>query len=249
MNKEKIQEIFRVVRANNSNVIPEVFSKQIFEYAGVNIPKQEISSTEDEAVYLAKKIGFPVVLKIHSFQIVHKSDAKGVLVGLKSSDEVREGFREIIQNAAIYNKTSDKFQVTVQEMAEPATEIIIGMKRDEIFGPVILFGLGGVWVEVLKDVSLRVLPLTERDVELMFTEIKGTSLLEKFRGNEARDLASLKNLIFQLQNLVLEFPEINEIDLNPVFLYEKGHGNIVVDARIVLNTVSSLYIEEVISIE
>ncbi|OLO39266.1 hypothetical protein BTR23_09475 [Alkalihalophilus pseudofirmus] len=239
MNKQvEIQKIIELVREHNSQIIPESFSKQIFENVGMPTPKQGLAKNEEEAVYLAKTIGFPVVLKVHSFNIVHKSDARGVLVGLNSPEDVREGFLEIIKNAQSYLLEDKEVQVTVQEMAPVGTEVIIGMKRDKVFGPTILFGLGGVWVEVLKDVSLRVSPLTEQDVDDMINEIRGHALLGEFRGNRARDLSSLKTLIFQMEKLALEFPEIDEIDLNPVFLYEKDKGAMVVDARIVLTNES-----------
>jgi acetate---CoA ligase (ADP-forming) subunit beta len=238
MNKEAINEILALMRGKNSLVIPESYSKQIFENIGMRIPKQGLAKSEKEAIYLAQEIGFPVVLKVHSFEITHKSDAKGVLVDLKTPSEVKEGFREIVKNARDYLGNDTEIQVCVQQMIESGTEIIIGMKRDEVFGPTILFGLGGVWVEVMKDVSIRVAPLTERDVDEMILEIKGKRLLEEFRGAKARDRQALKSLLFQVERLALEFPEISEVDLNPVFLHEEGKGAMVVDARIILSSES-----------
>jgi acetate---CoA ligase (ADP-forming) subunit beta len=238
MNKEAIKEIFTLMREKNSLVIPESYSKQIFENIGMSIPKQGLAKSEEEAIYLAQDIGFPVVLKVHSFEITHKSDAKGVLINLKTPNEVREGFREIMNNARDYLGTETEIQVSVQQMIETGTEIIIGMKRDEVFGPTILFGLGGVWVEVMKDVSIRVAPFTERDVDEMISEIKGKRLLGEFRGAKARDRHALKSLLFQVERLALEFPEISEVDLNPVFLHEEGKGAMVVDARIILSSES-----------
>lgn len=238
MNKEAINEILSLMRKKNSLVIPESYSKQIFEHIGMKIPRQGLAKSEEEAIFLADDIGFPVVLKVHSFEITHKSDAKGVLVNLKTPNEVREGFREIMNNARDYLGIDTEIQVSVQQMIESGTEIIIGMKRDEIFGPTILFGLGGVWVEVMKDVSIRVAPLTERDVDGMISEIKGKRLLGEFRGAKARDRQALKSLLFQVERLALEFSEISEIDLNPVFLHEEGKGAMVVDARIILSAES-----------
>jgi acetate---CoA ligase (ADP-forming) subunit beta len=238
MKKESIKEILALMRKKNSLVIPESYSKQIFEMVGMRIPKQGLAKSEEEAIYLAEEIGFPVVLKVHSFEITHKSDAKGVLIDVKTPNEVREGFREIMNNAHDYLGTDTEIQVSVQQMIETGTEIIIGMKRDEVFGPTILFGLGGVWVEVMKDVSIRVSPLKERDVDEMISEIKGKRLLGEFRGAKARDLKALKSLLFQVERLALEFPEISEVDLNPVFLHEEGQGALVVDARIILSSES-----------
>lgn len=235
-NQNEIREIINYVIKKGSTVIPETLSKQIFEYCGANIPKQGLAKTEEEAISLAKSIGFPVVLKVHSFEIVHKSDARGVLVGLSSPEAVKEGFRSITENVYKHLSEDKEIHIAVQKMVEPGTEIILGMKRDEVFGPTILFGLGGVWVEVLQDVSLRVAPLNERDIDEMFSEIRGSALLENFRGSPARDLSALKPLMFQIEQLAVVFPEISEIDLNPVFLYEEGNGAIIVDARIVLSS-------------
>lgn len=238
MNKQAISEIIALMREKNSLVIPESYSKQIFEYMGMSIPKQGLAKSEEEAIYLAQEIGFPVVLKVHSFYINHKSDAKGVLIDVKTPDDVRKGFREILNNARNYLGEDKEILVSVQQMIETGTEIIIGMKRDEVFGPTILFGLGGVWVEVMKDVSIRVSPLKERDVDEMISEIKGKRLLGEFRGAKARDLNALKSLLFQVERLAMYFPEISEIDLNPVFLHEEGKGAMVVDARVILSSES-----------
>jgi acetate---CoA ligase (ADP-forming) subunit beta len=238
MNKRAIKGIIHLMREKNSLIIPESYSKQIFENIGMSVPKQGLAKSEEEAIYLAQDIGFPVVLKVHSFEITHKSDAKGVLIDVKTPNEVRAGFREIINNARNYLGGDKEILVSVQQMIETGTEIIIGMKRDEVFGPTILFGLGGVWVEVMKDVSIRVSPLKERDVDEMISEIKGKRLLEEFRGAKARDLKALKSLLFQVERLALEFPEISEIDLNPVFLHEEGKGAMVVDARVILSSES-----------
>jgi acyl-CoA synthetase (NDP forming) len=234
MNKTGIKEILQLMKEEDCLFIPEAYSKQIFEFMGMNIPKQGVAATEEEAIQLAEAIGYPVVLKVHSFDIIHKSEAKGVLIGLTTPDEVREGFREIIHNARTYLDAKKDIQVSVQKMVASETEVIVGMKRDEVFGPTLLFGLGGIWVEILEDISLRVSPLNEKDVEEMISGIKGKRLLEDFRGAKARDLNALKRIILQVERLAIEFPEIAEIDLNPVFLYEEGKDAMVVDARIIL---------------
>lgn len=233
MANDEIQRILQLAKEKRSKVIPEVYSKQIIEALGMKIPKQGLAASEDEAVCLAEVIGYPVVLKVHSYEISHKSDAKGVLLNVKTPNEVREGYREIVANARDYVSHEIEVQVSVQQMAAQGTEVIIGMKRDPIFGPTILFGLGGVWVEVLKDVSLRVSPLRERDVDEMTSEIKGRRLLGDFRGAKPRDMDALKAIIFQVERLAKKYPEISEIDLNPVFLYEENAGAMVVDARII----------------
>jgi acetate---CoA ligase (ADP-forming) subunit beta len=238
MNSVAINEILHYMKGKNRYVIPELYSKKILENIGMHIPKQGLANTEAETLYLAEEIGYPVVLKVHSFDITHKSDANGVLIGLNTPEEVCEGFRKIVKNTRAYLSSEKEIQVSVQKMVKAGTEVIIGMRRDEIFGPTILFGLGGVWVEVLKDVTLRVSPLLEKDVDEMISGIKGKRLLGNFRGEKARDLKALKKIIFQVERLALEFPEISEIDLNPVFLFEEGKGAIVVDARIIMSTES-----------
>jgi acetate---CoA ligase (ADP-forming) subunit beta len=155
---------------------------------------------------------------------------------LKTPEEVREGFKNITKNVKSHLFGDKEIYIAVQKMVEEGTEIILGMKRDEVFGPTILFGLGGVWVEVLKDVSLRVSPLSEKDIDEMISEIKGGVLLGNFRGSKSRDISAIKRLILKLEQLASDFPEICEIDLNPVFLKEEGKGATIGDARIVLRS-------------
>jgi acetate---CoA ligase (ADP-forming) subunit beta len=227
-------EIFHLIREEESKIVPEFYSKEILSSAGMPIPKQGLAGSEQEAISLANQIGYPVVLKVHSFEITHKSDSKGVVLNLKTDEEVRKGYHDILQNVHFYHPVAKDVMVSVQKMMEPGLEVIVGMRRDRVFGPAILFGLGGVWVEIIKDVSLRVAPLTEYDLEEMINEIKGSALLGQFRGKPERDIPKLKELIKQLENLAFQYPEISEIDLNPVFLYENGKGAIVADARIIL---------------
>ncbi|EKN66977.1 acetyl-CoA synthetase (ADP-forming) beta subunit, branched-chain acyl-CoA synthetase (ADP-forming) beta subunit [Neobacillus bataviensis LMG 21833] len=227
-------KIFQITRDKESKIVPEFYSKEILSSAVMPIPKQGLAGSEQEAISLANQIGYPVVLKVHSFKITHKSDSKGVLLNLKTDEEVRKGYQDILQNVQFYHPGTKDVMVCVQEMVESGLEVIVGMRRDRVFGPAILFGLGGVWVEILKDVSLRVAPLIDYDLEEMINEIKGSALLGEFRGKPERDITKLKELIKQLENLAFQYPEISEIDLNPVFLYEKGKGALVADARIIL---------------
>ncbi|WP_413299883.1 acetate--CoA ligase family protein [Bacillus sp. 1P10SD] len=235
---ELVSKVFQLTRDKESKTIPEYLSKDILSSVGMPIPMQGLAGSEQEAISLANDIGYPVVLKVHSFEITHKSDIKGVLLNLKSEEEVRKGFQEIIQNVHFYHPNATDVMVSVQKMMEPGTEVIVGMKRDRVFGPSILFGLGGVWVEILKDVSVRISPLTDHDIEEMIKEIKGNPLLGEFRGSRERDIPKLKELIRTLEELSIQYPEISEIDLNPVFLYEKDKGAIVADARIILSSES-----------
>jgi acyl-CoA synthetase (NDP forming) len=181
---------------------------------------------------MAADIGFPVVMKIVSPDIIHKSDVGGVRVGLESADAVRAAFDEVTAAVQRVQPSAQIEGVAVQKMAPPGTEVIIGMSKDAQFGPVLMFGLGGVLVEVLKDVSFRIVPLEERDARQMIEEIKGYPVLQGVRGQPPADLGALRSLLLKLSEFVEANPQIEELDLNPVFAYEKGA--IAVDARIVV---------------
>ncbi len=191
-----------------------------------------MASSQQEAVALSEQIGFPVVLKIASPDISHKSDAGGVKVGLKNKSEVRQAYREIIASARQKFPAARLEGVSVQSLARPGIEIIIGMFKDSQFGPVLMFGLGGVMVEVIKDVSLRAVPLNPRDAKEMIREIKGYPLLEGYRGQEAVDISHLEELLLKVSDFVEQHPEVKELDLNPIFAY--SNGAVAVDARVIL---------------
>jgi len=224
---ELLKEIFGRAGEEGRAYLMEHESKAVLESLGITTTEGYLSRSEEEAVSMAESIGRPVVLKVISPQVVHKSDAGGVALDLQGPDEVREAYRRII------GAFSDKevVGVAVQEMARPGAEAIVGVARDPTFGPILMFGLGGIYVEILQDVSLRSIPITENDAEDMIRGIKGLPLLEGYRGRSA-DIPALKRLLIQISELVMEHPEISEMDLNPVFLYPDGYK--VVDARIIL---------------
>ncbi|RSN72204.1 MAG: acetyl-CoA synthetase [Thermoproteota archaeon] len=207
-------------------------AKSLVRRYGIPVTRIEIAKNEDEAEELAEKIGFPVVLKIVSPDIVHKSDVGGVLLNLKSKKEVREGFRKIIQNVKKAVPDARIEGVSVQEYAPPGVEVIIGLTRDPQFGPLVMFGLGGIFVELFRDVSFRVAPIDDMDAEDMLREIKSYPLLTGYRGSEPVDIPSLKNALVAAGRIGLEISEISEMDLNPIMAYKNGIK--VVDARIVL---------------
>ena len=191
------------------------------------------AKTADEAVAAAEKIDGLVALKIVSPDILHKSDAGGVRLTLTTAEEVRRAFEDILANANKYDASADIRGVIVTPMAEAGVEIIIGTKIDDQFGPIIMFGLGGVLVEVLKDVSFRVLPLTPEGAGEMMGEIKASAILDGVRGNPPVDKEAIKKLLVKVSEIIESYPEIREMDLNPVIVYEKGLS--IVDARIILN--------------
>jgi acyl-CoA synthetase (NDP forming) len=202
-------------------------SKAVLECIKISTSGSRVAKSEDEAVEIFQSLGTPVVLKVLSPDIIHKSDAGGVKLNLNSAALVRKGYREIAH--AFQDKRV--VGVSVQKMASPGVEAIIGVAQDATFGSVLMFGLGGIFVEVLKDVSFRSIPISKSDAESMIEEINGYALLKGYRGHSA-DISSLKQLLLQISDFVMENPEISEMDLNPVFLYPEGY--MVVDARIIL---------------
>ncbi len=226
-------QIISNARKQGRTILTEIESKQVFEDAGVSIVETRLATSQEEAVAIADKIGFPVVLKVSSSDISHKSDAGGVKVGLKDKSEVEKAYREIMASARKKFPKANIEGISVQSMARPGVEIIIGMYKDAQFGPVLMFGLGGIFVEVLKDVSFRIVPLARRDAGEMIKEIKGYILLQGYRGQESANIPYLEDLLLKISDFVEQTPGLKEIDLNPIFAYKDG--SVVVDARIVLD--------------
>jgi acyl-CoA synthetase (NDP forming) len=196
------------------------------------VVKAKLARSIKEAVAVSREFGFPVVLKVASPDIVHKSDIGGVKVGLTNATQVSKAYREIMTSVKQKEPNASIHGVSVQPMAKPGVEIIIGMSKDAQFGPVIMFGLGGILVEILKDVSFRIVPLAKRDAREMIRDIKGYPVLEGYRGQPPSDVAALEDMILKVSAFVERTPVIKELDLNPVFAYKDGA--IAVDARIVL---------------
>jgi acyl-CoA synthetase (NDP forming) len=219
-------------RSEGRTVLTEVESKEFLKAAGIDVIDTKLATSKEEAISISRKFGFPVVLKIASPDIVHKSDAGGVKLGLKTANEVGKAYAEILQAIRKKHPKARVHGVAVQKMARPGVEVIIGMSKDAQFGPVLMFGLGGILVEVLNDVSFRIVPLSRRDAAEMLREVKGYPLLEGYRGQEAVDLSCLEELLIKMSNFVEQNPEIMELDLNPVFAY--SDGAIAVDARVIL---------------
>jgi len=210
----------------------ETEAKELLKEYGIPVPDFKLIKSEDEITELAKEINFPIVMKIVSPGIIHKTDAGGVKLNIKDEKGAILAFQEIIFQAKKYNKKARISGVIAYTMVPQETEIIIGMMKDPHFGPVIMFGLGGIFVEVLKDVSFRIIPLEERDAREMIAEIKGYEILKGVRGEGPKDIKAIKILLMKISKLTMENPEINEIDLNPIFVFEKGLQ--VVDARVIL---------------
>ena len=222
------------VRQQGRTVLSEIEAKQLLAEAGIPVIEARLAATRDEAIAAAERLGYPTVLKIVSPQITHKSDVGGVKLNLGSASEVGAAFDAIMEAARRAAPDAEVEGVSVQRMAEPGIEVIVGMTTDAQFGPVLMFGLGGVLVEVLKDVAFRVVPIAPRDARQMVREIQGFPVLQGYRGQPPADLDALEGLLLKLSGFIERHPEIAELDLNPVFAYPKRA--VAVDARIVLGS-------------
>lgn len=230
--KAKVKKVFADVRKQKRTNLLEEEGQDVLRAYGFPLPQSILAKTADEAARAAKKIGFPVVMKIASPQIIHKSDAGGVKVGVANEQQVRDSFDTIINNAKKYDKKAQIKGVLVQEMVKGGKELIIGSKQEAGFGPVIMLGMGGIYVEVLKDVTFRLAPVTNKEADGMIDSIKTKKLLEGVRGEKPADKKKLSDLIQRLSALVTDFPEIKELDMNPVLVMEQGKGCKVLDVRI-----------------
>ncbi|MFH1382343.1 MAG: acetate--CoA ligase family protein [Chloroflexota bacterium] len=226
------QAIIDKARNESRTVLTEIEAKELLKQAGVGVVETRLATSREEAVAMSKQLGFPIVLKITSPDVVHKTDAGGVKVGLKTAAQVGKAYDEIIASVKAKYPKANIHGIAVQKMARPGVEVIIGMSKDAQFGPVLMFGLGGVLVEILKDVSFRIVPLAKRDAREMIKEIKGYPLLEGYRGGEAVDINNLEDLILKVSSFVEQYPDVKELDLNPVFAYKDGA--VAVDARVIL---------------
>ncbi len=231
----KVKSIFENVRKNGRSNLLEEEGYEVLEAYGFPTPKSILCTTEQECFNAVRQIGYPLVMKIVSPDIIHKSDAGGVKVGIKTDDELRNSFRTITENALKYKSDAKIKGVLVQEMVKSAKETILGASQDPTFGPVIMFGLGGIYVEVLKDVVFRIVPIDEQEAINMVESIKTIKLLKGVRGEKSSDLKAIADSLQRLSQLVVDFPEIKEFDINPLLVLEEGKGARVVDARIILN--------------
>ncbi len=209
-------------------VLTEFESKELLKEVGIAVPAQVLTNTKDGVINAAKSIGFPIVMKLMAQDIVHKSDTGAVKLNIKTLEEATKAFDDLMK---ISSKSEKK--ISVQKMANaPIAELIIGMTTDPQFGPALMFGIGGILVELLEDVSFRIAPITEYDAKEMIHEIKGFPLLNGYRGKPKADINAIIDTLMKVSDLVVKHEVINEMDLNPVFVYEKGL--ICVDARVIL---------------
>ena len=230
--KDKVKKILDTAKKEKRNALLEEEGQEILRAYGFPLPASKLAKTKKEAVTASKKIGYPVVLKIASPQIIHKSDAGGVKVNLQNAKDVENAFDTIIKNAKKYDKKADIKGVLVVEMVKGGKEMIIGSKLEPGFGPVVMLGMGGIYVEVLKDVTFKLAPMTNIEADDMISSIKTKKILEGVRGEKPSDIKKLSECIQRLSQLVSDFNEIKELDMNPVLVMEKNNGCKVLDVRI-----------------
>lgn len=233
MSSATVTSIIQQARTRNRQLLTEVEAKAVLGATGISVSETRLARSREEALTHAQALGFPVVLKICSPDIIHKSDVGGVALNLRTPEAVTQAYDTVMTSARQSHPTATIDGVSVQPMATTGLEVIVGVTSDPLFGPVVMFGLGGVFVEILKDVTFRLAPLSPRDAQAMIREIKGFALLSGYRGQPAVDLAALEQMLLQVSALVETQPDIKELDLNPVFAYPTGC--VAVDARIILH--------------
>jgi len=235
VDNQAVRKVLETAKDDGRYAIGDAEAWDILKAYGLSIPRSELAKTSDEAIEIANSIGYPVVMKIASPDILHKTDVGGVKVGLESQDQVRDAFDLMIYRTERYLPEATIWGCQIQEMAPPGgLEVLIGMNRDPQFGPLVTFGLGGIYVEALKDVTFRVAPFTKIDAKAMLEEIRSKALLDGVRGNPAIDKEALVDTLLRMGQLVQEFPEIAEFDINPLIVYPEGQGAIAIDMRLVL---------------
>ncbi|MCF6156154.1 MAG: CoA-binding protein [Candidatus Brocadia sp.] len=233
--KEKVASIFEKIRQMGHQYLCEDEAKQVISVYGFKIPKSILATTGTEAAQAAEEIGYPVVAKISSPDILHKSDFGGVRIGIKDATAVRRFFSDITQKARRLMPSAEIKGVLVQQMITGGKEVILGMSRDPQFGPLLMFGLGGIYIEVLKDVTFRIAPIGPNEAEEMIHEIRSLPLLKGVRGERPVDINALVDSILRLSQLVTDFPEILEMDINPLVVFPEGGGAMAIDARMTIS--------------
>lgn len=235
VDRAAVRSVIDRVRSEGRVTIGDAEARDIQKAYGLKIPDSRLASTPDEAVKIAAELGYPIVLKIASPDILHKTDVGGVRVGLRSATEVRDAFELMVYRAQRYIPEARIWGCQVQEMVPSGLEILVGMNRDPQFGPLVTFGLGGIYVETLKDVTFRIAPFSSQEAKQMLSEIRSHALLDGVRGEPPVDKESIIETLLRIGQLVQDFPEIVELDINPLIVYPEGQGAISIDMRLVLS--------------
>jgi acetyltransferase len=234
VDQDRVRHALQRVKDEGRVAMGDAEAWEILEAYGIATPKTGLARSPDEAVHLAEEIGFPVAVKIASPDILHKTDVGGVQLNVVRAADVRKAYEQMIYRAGQYVPNAEIWGCQVQEMIIGGKEVIVGMHRDPVFGPLMMFGLGGIYVEALRDVAFRVAPFDRREAREMISEIRASSVFRGVRGGGASDLEALAEALLRLSQLAVDFPEILEFDINPVTVFEEGHGLVGIDPRLVL---------------
>jgi acetyl-CoA synthetase (ADP-forming) len=228
----KVAQIFKKAREEARDYLLEPEAKMVCRAYGIPVTSFKVAKSVEEATESAEEIGYPVVLKIVSPDVIHKFDVGGVVLNLNTPEAVEDAYRKILENVKKHESDASIVGILIQEMAPQSTEVIVGATKDRQFGPALMFGLGGVFVEVLKDVTFRIAPISRQEAQEMITEVKAYPILKGYRGQPAVDINAIVGILLSTSRLVMDHPEIKELDMNPIMVYEKGAKT--VDARIIL---------------
>jgi acetate---CoA ligase (ADP-forming) len=234
--RERAAQIVKECLDSGKTILGEYDGAELLKCYGFDLPPMNMAQSASEAAAMASEIGFPVVLKISSPQILHKSDAGGVVLGLKTKEAVENAFTEIMKNAYAYNPDAQIDGVLIQQMARPGQEVILGVSKQPEFGHLLMFGLGGIYVELFKNVTFRLAPIGRNNARRMITGIKGFETLTGFRGKPVADIEKIEKLLVGLSKMVIDNPQIKELDINPLLVHEKGKGATVADIIITFET-------------
>ena len=237
--KERAADIIKNCLESGKTCLGELDGIELLKCYGFNVLPTQLAESEDEATEIAETISFPVAMKIVSPQILHKTDAGGVMLGLESRDEVKKAFNKIVEKAKQHDPNAEIKGVLIQKMAMRGEEVILGMNRQKVFGPLLMFGLGGIFVELFHDVVFRIAPIGRNESRRMIRSIRGYKLLQGFRGRPVVDIEILEKSMVSLSDMSINHPEIDEMDINPLLVHEKGKGATVADCRIILKAPGS----------
>ncbi len=231
---EAVRKIVAGVRKDSRNFLLAPEAQDMMRAAGIPVPESRIAKNLKQAVEYAEEIGYPVVMKVVSRDILHKSDAGGVALDLLNKEEVLDAYQAIMHNCRQYDRSAKIDGIEIAKMVKPGVETIIGARRDSVFGPILMFGLGGIYVEVMKDVAFRSLPITKREVNDMISEIRSYPLLLGVRGEAPKDIQTIHESLLKVGALIQLCEDITDIEINPLVAYEQGEGCLALDARILI---------------
>lgn len=231
---DQANKLMDKVMSNGRTFIPEVETIDILRTYGLPVPQGNLAVTEDDAVKIADEIGYPVVMKVVSDQVLHKSDVKGVELNIQSAQEVRDAYKRIHDNVSAAQPDATIDGIYVIRMITGSEEVILGIKRDPSFGPVLMFGLGGIFVEIFRDISFGVAPLSYEEARKMIEKTRAYKILKGTRGHAPRDIDKIVDALIRLGQLAIDYPQIQELDINPLFVLDEGQGSVIGDARMLL---------------